>query len=296
MRQIGTLPDEAAARKLADYLLTQKIETKLEPGDGWEIWVCDEDHVEQARAELRQFLDNPSDARYEAAAPTAAQIREEEERKEKRYRKNFVDLGRNWDRVMLGRMPLTLALIAVSLVVAGVSRLGAHREPVLDYLFISSFVIEDGMIRWPRRSPILEGQAWRLVTPIFIHLGILHLLFNMYMLYALGGPIERLRGTWRMGLLVLACAVLSNLAQYWWSQHPYFGGMSGVNYGLFGYAWMKGRYEPESGLTLHPQTIVILMAWLVLCMLGVVGGVANAAHVAGLVVGAAVGVRRARPP
>ena len=70
---------------------------------------------------------------------------------------------------------------------------------------------------------------------------------------------------------------------------PFFGGMSGVVYGLFGYAWMKSTFDPQAGFRLSQITVIILMAWLVLCMTSAVGSVANVAHVVGLVVGAAFG-------
>jgi GlpG protein len=143
---------------------------------------------------------------------------------------------------------------------------------------------------------IRRGQVWRLVTPIFLHFGILHLVFNMFWLRDLGGMIELRRGTWRLALIVLAAAVIPNLAQYFWAG-PFFGGMSGVVYALFGYVWIKGRYEPHLGLGVSQETAFIMLAWLVLCMTGWVGDIANAAHVAGLVVGVVIaylpiGVRR----
>jgi GlpG protein len=61
-----------------------------------------------------------------------------------------------------------------------------------------------------------------------------------------------------------------------------FGGMSGVLYGLFGFAWMKSRFDPQSGFYISPSTVTWLMGWYVLCMLGVFGGVANWAHGFGL--------------
>ena len=71
-----------------------------------------------------------------------------------------------------------------------------------------------------------------------------------------------------------------------------FGGMSGVVYALFGYVWMKGRYEPEQGMILHPSTVQTMLLWLVLCMTGFLGNIANAAHVVGLVAGILFGLAR----
>ena len=150
----------------------------------------------------------------------------------------------------------------------------------------------------------MHGEVWRLLTPIFLHFDILHLLFDMYWLHMLGGAVERVRGRFRYFLLVLTLAVVSNLIQYYlghpvreggelrFRHNPLFGGMSGVDYGLFGYIWMKARFQPEAGLLIGPQTVIFMMAWLVLCMTPLIhffmGGVANG-DVGGLLTGMLLG-------
>ena len=137
----------------------------------------------------------------------------------------------------------------------------------------------------------MHGQIWRLVTPIFLHYSIMHLVFNMFWLWDLGGAIENRKGTRTLGLLVLAGSVLPNLMQYFWTDPGYiaaFGGMSGVVYALFGYVWMKGRYEPQEQLGVTPQTVFIMLVWLFVAS-SIVGNVANAAHAGGLVVGIIAG-------
>jgi GlpG protein len=102
--------------------------------------------------------------------------------------------------------------------------------------------------------------------------------------------------------LVLLLAVVSNLAQYQFGHgrfvrgqfipllSPFFGGLSGVIYGLFGYVWMKARFEPELRLYIDTTNIFIMVGWFVLCWTGWVGPIANVAHTAGLVLGMLVGV------
>ena len=123
---------------------------------------------------------------------------------------------------------------------------------------------------------IVHGEVWRLVTPIFLHFGFIHLLFNMWALASLGSLIEYRRGTATLALLVLLSAMVSNLGEYlyevnFFDQARLFGGMSGVVYALFGYIWMKGQNEPEQGMILHPSTVQTMLFWLVLCMMGFVG-------------------------
>ena len=90
--------------------------------------------------------------------------------------------------------------------------------------------------------------------------------------------------TGRLALLVVVIGVCSNLAQYYYSG-PVFGGMSGVVYGLLGYIWIRGKFDPGSGLYLHPQTVIMMLIWFVACFTPLVPHVANTVHAVGLVIG-----------
>jgi GlpG protein len=202
--------------------------------------------------------------------------------------------------------PVTITLITICVVVALATNFGTRNEPVLRALSIASYqtLVSDQqstMIVWNHLDDIWSGQVWRLVTPIFIHFGLMHLAFNMLMLLSLGGQVESSRGPWRYLLLVLLFAIASNLGQYYLGRpilangniilrsSPLFGGMSGVLYGLFGYMWMKARFEPRLGLAMPNETVVILVGWFFLCLVGVIPNVANAAHGVGLLLGLLIG-------
>ncbi len=88
--------------------------------------------------------------------------------------------------------------------------------------------------------------------------------------------------------LVLGIAATSNIGQYLVSG-PTFGGMSGVVFGLLGYIWMQGKFDPASGLELHPQTVMLMIGWFFLGLTGMIGNIANTAHGVGAVVGIAWG-------
>ncbi len=302
MRQITTLPEQTA-RKFADYLLTLKIQTQLMPEEGGtSIWVCDEDQVSRARQELAEFERNPADARYRAAPVLAEVERQREARVEQEYHQRQDRFRKKMQGVELTGWPVTMLLLGISIAVAVVSHLGSPGSPVIQWLSISSYRVEGEWIRyWPLLLEIGSGEVWRLVTPIFIHFGVMHLVFNMMALLYLGGAIETRRGSLRFTLLVLVLAIGSNLIQYYlghpffedgqllFKRSPTFGGMSGVLFGLSGYMWVKSRFEPNLGLFMPRETTIMMLAWLFLCLFGVLGPIANGAHVGGLVIGLLVG-------
>src|ERR1019366_9229670 len=179
MRLIGHLAEEKSARIFADYLYVQKIESHLEfeKADGWGVWINDEDRLEEAASLLAAFRLNPADPKYRAEAKSASELRAEAEKDEAKYRKRQSD-RRHLFRPLgdYGFGPLTFVLIVISVVVCLLSRLGDDPRPILS-LFITDFTTFNPL--GPPLPEIQHGQVWRLITPIFIHFGALHILFNM---------------------------------------------------------------------------------------------------------------------
>lgn len=141
--------------------------------------------------------------------------------------------------------------------------------------------------------PLMKSlEYWRLVTPAVIHLSLLHLLMNMSALVVLGKWIEYVRGTRRFVCLCLILAVTSNLVQFFWAG-PGFGGFSGVLLGLVGYAWMKGVTQPQQGIALRHEAVMFCFIWQAVCISGLLGPIANAAHTGGFIFGILIGARRA---
>jgi GlpG protein len=291
MRLIGHLADEKTARTFADYLYVRKIESQLEyeKPDGWGIWIHDEDKLEEATQLLTAFQTDPNGPQYRAEAKSAAGLRAEVEKGEASWRKKLHD-RRHLFRPLrdYGFGLVTFALIVISVVVALFSKLGDDPRLIMR-LFITEYSLSDNLLQWNGALPeIRHGQVWRLITPIFIHFGLLHLFFNMLWLRDLGSMIEA-RQSWKLlAVLVLVIAAGSNLAQYFFGG-PMFGGMSGVVYGLLGYIWMRGKFDPGSGLYLHPSTVTMMIIWFFVCFTPILPHVANAAHAAGLIMGLAWG-------
>ncbi len=140
-----------------------------------------------------------------------------------------------------------------------------------------------------------KAQYYRLISPIFLHFGLLHLVFNCLWLYLLGSKIETYEGSFHLLLIVLVCGMTSNMTQFYWSGSIYFGGMSGVIYALLGYLWIRHKLAPQYFPPLTKGLMGFMLGWLVFCMTGffevALGiGVANAAHLSGLVSGLLIGL------
>lgn len=189
-----------------------------------------------------------------------------------------------WRPPRAGGAPVTMALIAISVVITLWSGMGANKE-VLSPFYISA-PGDQGF------QSVLNGQVWRLVTPIFLHFSPMHILFNMWWLWDLGGLLERLKGPRFLLLFTAGVGAGSNVLQYLMTGYPNFGGMSGVIYGLLAYIWMQGRVNPRFGVILNQQVFVIMLVWYVLCWTGLLGSVANWAHTGGLALGLALGAQR----
>ena len=289
MRVIGHLSEEATARTFGDYLYVQGIDNQVEhqAHDGWAIWVLDEDKLDSAGRLLTEFRTNPSDQKYKTEGRKAAELHEKEKQDDAAYRKKVRD-RRHLFRPLTpyGFGPLTFALIVGSVTVFFVSDFANNLER------IRSLFLTDPLMWMSDNSlpEIRHGQIWRLFTPMFIHFSPLHILFNMLWLRDLGSMIEGRQSSLHLLALVLVISGCSNLAQcYIGMKGPHFGGMSGVVYGLLGYVWMRGKFDPGSGLFLHPTTVWMMIIWFIACFAGVIPNVANTVHAVGLGIGLAWG-------
>lgn len=312
MRQLGTLPSESDAHRLAAWLVTQRIDAHAEEDrEGWKVWVRDEDHLPQARAALEHFRANPQDERYQGAESTAERIRREEERERQKARSNVVEMRGRWGTGVSGaarRCPLVMALIGISILLSLAANTlrgtSAANESVLGKLVfvdpVQAMQSGDGFDVW---ASVKSGQIWRLVTPIFIHYSPMHLIFNMFLLWDIGGQIENRLGTRRMLALIFALAILANVGQAFESSIGggrgfAFGGMSGVGYGVFGYMLIRVRFGNHEQYRLSQTTIFLMLLWFVLCiarqfagptgLLSFIPSIANSAHTIGLFAGMAI--------
>jgi len=185
--------------------------------------------------------------------------------------------------------PVTLLLILLS--VGGFLLVYLHAPvAVLSYLTFTPVQVIEGKLVFGTTG----GQYWRLVTPAFLHFGWLHIVFNSLWLWELGSKVERVMGQLNMTLLFLVIALVSNGSQYAFGGPAIFGGMSGVVYGLLGFAWVAPLLQPRWPIQPASSIMLFMVGWLVVCMVGLVqalgfGAIANAAHLGGLLCGALLG-------
>jgi len=297
MRKVGTLSTERDAKAFHDFLFSRGIENSEEAEDGgvFAIWVHDDDRFPEAGELLARYRSAPDAPEFSGASEVAARIRAESAKADRRRRSAVIDEARiGYERNFLGQawVPILFAVLSVAVTLYT----DFFQNPkAMQHVYISLVPHEPGSgtgsaVFLPE---VRNGEVWRLITPIFAHGGYLHILFNMMWLVQLGRFIETRFGAWKLLALILAIGIGSNIAEYLWMS-PYFGGMSGVNYGLFGFLWMKGKFDRNQDWQLHPQTVQVMLVWMVLCYTGMLGPIANAAHTVGLLIGAALGISSAR--
>lgn len=252
------------AYTFVDYMATKNIVIRIElDNDGNCQLFLDEknqDKLEFVRQELELYVKNPNDKRYLNATWQQGST--------KPLKLNKLTDYRMWPKIMsVGPITLIVTVICV----------------VLYLLLLVVGPIELFMyLGYP--IPGYYKEAWRYLTPIFIHFSLMHIIFNLMWWWYLGGMIEKLQGKFKLLEIVVISALLSNYGEAMISG-PYFGGLSGVVYALMGYVWLYGERKPSSGLGFDRTMIGIAVIWLVAGYLGIISDVANTAHLVGLMVG-----------
>lgn len=148
---------------------------------------------------------------------------------------------------------------------------------------------------WGANFPPLtgNGQWWRLVTSMFLHVGLIHLAVNMYALYNLGPIIERLFGNVGFFILYMLSGISGSLASYAFSTGGTSAGASGAIFGLFGgmLAFTVGQHGAVPPRFLASiRNNAILFGLINLGIGYAIPNVDNSAHLGGLAAGIVCGL------
>jgi len=201
-------------------------------------------------------------------------------------------------RVYCKQVPITL----ITLLLGGLGFLVVSFLP--DMVHIFSFVDftqtkVSGRQFVPFEKTFSEGQYWRFITPAFLHFGIFHIVFNSIFLWEFGRRVELISRRAAYLVLMLVLVSGSNVGQYLWDGPVLFGGLSGVVYGLLGYVWIRNYLAPKPVFNVPPGLIIVFLISFLVNLFGIVdlfiqGGVANGAHVSGLLIGMLAGALAGR--
>jgi rhomboid protease GluP len=199
----------------------------------------------------------------------------------------FADALRRMD----ARSPVTLALIAIN--VAVFLAMAAAGAGILESN-------PDVHVKWGSNLvPVtVGGEWWRLGTSMFLHFGIVHLLVNMWVLYANGRLVERMFGSARYLLLYVFAGLLGSLASAAWHPATNSAGASGAIFGVLGgmmaFLVAKKSRVPREVLQAQARSIAVFAVYNIAFGLAY-PGIDNAAHLGGAVGGFLVGLLLARP-
>ncbi len=133
------------------------------------------------------------------------------------------------------------------------------------------------------RPLVQAGEIWRLATSMFLHIGIVHLVVNMYSLYIIGKQLESFLGRWKFLIVYLGSGIIGSLLSVV-VHSSISAGASGAIFGLLGSLLYFGyHYRLYLGMVLRTQVIPIIIINLLIGFM--VPGIDNFAHIGGLVGG-----------
>ncbi|MDP1726083.1 MAG: rhomboid family intramembrane serine protease [Bacteroidota bacterium] len=150
---------------------------------------------------------------------------------------------------------------------------------------------QESLLHWGAnfRPLTMEGQWWRLLTCCFLHIGIVHLLLNMYALLFIGYLLEPLLGSLKFIVAYLLSGIMASITSLWWHNLSISAGASGAIFGMYGVylALLTTNLIEKS----ERKTLLISIGIFVTYNLlnGLNGAVDNAAHLGGLLSGFIIG-------
>ncbi len=194
-------------------------------------------------------------------------------------------------RLLAGLLPeaprYTTLLLAANFLLFGIALLAAAR----------SGVGVESLWRMPSRTlvalgardyHVIHGEWWRLVTAVFLHGNLIHLLFNSLVLFDVGPAVEEMYGAARFLVLYVLAGIGGSLASFIWHPYVIMVGASGALFGLIGVMIAYG-YRHRTALAEQVKTMYVRWAIYGLAFGFIVPGIDNAAHIGGLLAGMAYG-------
>lgn len=264
-----------AAQALVDYLNVEKIPAKINKHENsYLVFIEKAETFDQAASILEEFLNDPDNEKFRRASWESTEGHYIEGNKQYASSSLLQDIFSRSG----------IFTIIVTIICLGVYALMSVQDP--EQIF--------QLLRFPHvgETELRSIEFFKFLTPIFLHFSVPHLIFNLMWWWVYGGKIEQLQSSIHLILLTLTIGLLSNTAQYLTSG-PNFGGLSGVVYGVLAYCWVWGKIRPQDQLFLPNSLFNFMIIWLLIGYVGlldsVMGKMANAAHLGGLLSGLLLG-------
>jgi len=338
MRRIAIFDDIQKAREFSRILTSLQVENHLEDNA---IWVVNENQIEQAKKLSQEFSRGQLDVSTILQDVVHRQPNQEKEERQK-FPGFFWQIRKLKKHSFPSKEVVTKICILLSVFCFFISWVQKEKckhfrpsskclvsplEKILFYdsltswretesngskkLSVSWIGLYSIALHWKDRNQLVygalftkirSGEVWRLFTPIFLHIDILHIVFNMMWLWFLGKTLESRIGSLYYLLFIGVAALVTNSAQYLMTG-PFFCGFSGVISSMVGFIWVKRNFweRPVDRNALMFLIIFILgmcfaqimsflfeiMHWRRLFL--PVMNIANTAHVSGLLLGIILG-------
>lgn len=136
-----------------------------------------------------------------------------------------------------------------------------------------------------RRSEVLNGEWWRLLTNMFVHSGLLHILYNGIALVLVGVFVEPIFGRKRYLIIYFVSGICGSLASIWWYENTVSVGASGAIFGLFG-AILSFLFIKDISKDVKKYLFMIFGTYVFLNLIaGMSKRIDNAGHIGGLLSG-----------
>lgn len=201
--------------------------------------------------------------------------------------------SRSLSSLLPSESPVTYVILGVNLLLFGVSLLATLRTTQSFNLL--GGVSGEVLFRLGARQSryILSGDWWRLVMPIFLHGGVLHILMNTWVLMDIGPQVEEVYGSARYLFLYVGTGVASFVVSTAWSVFAYGGGGIGIGASgaLMGLIGLMLAITTRRGGAYMRMVRGQLLRWVgyILVIGFLLSGIDNAAHIGGLVTGYLLG-------
>lgn len=178
--------------------------------------------------------------------------------------------------------PIILLLNFLVFILMLVSGVDIYRPEVID------------IVNWGGNAKVLtleQGQYWRLLTSVFVHVGITHILMNSIGFLFAAALLEHNLGRQLFVFVYISTGILASLTSALWNENMVSAGASGAIFGLYGFILAKLLSANEQQRKMNDGLIITIFIYVLYnLIMGLTGNIDNAAHIGGLLSGIIMGV------